>query len=78
MVGPMIISEAIVPICMIRVLEVKTRTICRGMGLMGSYYYMPYISSEIRVQRSVQRLQIPPGELAICCGTHKEIHAENK
>jgi hypothetical protein len=36
-----------------------------GMGLMRSYYQLPYISSEITVQRPVQHLQIPPGELAI-------------
>ena len=36
-----------------------------GMGLMGVYYYIPYISSEITVQRPVQHLQIPPGEQAI-------------
>ena len=43
-----------------------------GMGLMRSYYYMPYISSEITVQKSVQHLQIPPGELAIRRGAHVE------
>jgi len=43
-----------------------------GVGSMGSYYYMPYISSEITVQSPVQHLQIPPGELAIRRGTNVE------
>lgn len=39
-----------------------------GYG-MGSYYFMPYVTSEIRVPVSVEHKQIPPGELAIHRGT---------
>jgi hypothetical protein len=43
-----------------------------GATVMGSHYYMPFISSEITVQSPVHHLQIPPGELAIRRGTHVE------
>ncbi|MEP7137857.1 MAG: PRC-barrel domain-containing protein [Chloroflexota bacterium] len=39
-----------------------------GMGA----YYMPYVTSEIRVQVSEEQQQIPPGELAIHRGTRIE------
>lgn len=46
----------------------------RGGGLsgMGSYYYMPYVTSEIRVPVLVEHQQIPPGELAVHRGTRVE------
>jgi sporulation protein YlmC with PRC-barrel domain len=46
----------------------------RGGGLsgMGSYYYMPYVTSEIRVPVLVDHQQIPPGELAVHRGTRVE------
>jgi PRC-barrel domain len=39
---------------------------------IGSYYYMPYVTSEITVQVPVERQQIPPGELAVRRGTRVE------
>jgi len=46
----------------------------RGGGLagMGSYYYMPYVTSEIRVPVLAEHQQIPPGELAVHRGTRVE------
>jgi len=42
-----------------------------GYG-MGSFYYMPYVTSEITVQVPVEHQQIPPGELAVRRGTRVE------
>jgi hypothetical protein len=44
-------------------------------GLMypsGTFYYMPFVSSEMTVQVSVENRQIPPGELAVSRGAHIE------
>jgi hypothetical protein len=41
-----------------------------GIAGMGSYYYMPYVTSEIRVP--VGHQQIPPGELAVHRGARVE------
>jgi sporulation protein YlmC with PRC-barrel domain len=39
---------------------------------MGSYYYLPYVTSERTVYESVKNQQIPPGELAVQRGTRVE------
>ena len=36
---------------------------------LGSYYYLPYVNSEIPVYEAVEQQQIPPGELAVSRGT---------
>jgi sporulation protein YlmC with PRC-barrel domain len=44
-------------------------------GLMypgGTYYYMPFVSSEMKVQVPVEHQQIPPGELAVRRGARVE------
>jgi sporulation protein YlmC with PRC-barrel domain len=44
-------------------------------GLMypaGTYYYMPFVSSEMTVKVPVEHRQIPPGELAVRRGTNVE------
>jgi sporulation protein YlmC with PRC-barrel domain len=44
-------------------------------GLMypaGTYYYMPFVSSEMTAQVPVEHQQIPPGELAVRRGTRVE------
>jgi sporulation protein YlmC with PRC-barrel domain len=43
-----------------------------GTPGMGPYYYMPYVTSEIRVPVSAEQKQIPPGELAVHRGTRVE------
>ncbi|MEP7133869.1 MAG: PRC-barrel domain-containing protein [Chloroflexota bacterium] len=43
-----------------------------GLYGMGSYYYMPFVTSEIRVPVSAEHHQIPPGELAVHRGTRVE------
>ncbi|MBE3144874.1 MAG: PRC-barrel domain-containing protein [Planctomycetes bacterium] len=43
-----------------------------GMYVMGSNYYMPYVTPGITVQLPVEHLQIPPGELAVRRGTRVE------
>lgn len=43
-----------------------------GMSGMGSYYYMHYITSEIRVPVYAEHQQIPLGELAVHRGTRVE------
>ena len=43
-----------------------------GASGMGTYYYMPYVTSEIRVPISAGHKQIPVGELAIHRGTRIE------
>ena len=43
-----------------------------GISGMGAYYYMPYVTSEIRVPVTVAHQQIPPGELLVHRGTHVE------
>jgi sporulation protein YlmC with PRC-barrel domain len=39
---------------------------------LGSYYYLPYVNSEIPVYEAVEQKQIPPGELAVSRGTRVE------
>lgn len=39
---------------------------------MGTYYYMPFVTPEIKVQVPVEQPQIPPGELAVNRGTRIE------
>jgi sporulation protein YlmC with PRC-barrel domain len=43
-----------------------------GMIGMGSYRYMPYVTSEVKVYESMEHQQIPPGELAVRRGTRVE------
>ncbi|MBK9602803.1 MAG: PRC-barrel domain containing protein [Anaerolineales bacterium] len=43
-----------------------------GISGMGSFYYMPYITSEVSVQVPVEHQQIPLGELAVHRGTRVE------
>ena len=43
-----------------------------GITKRGSCYYMPYVTSEVRVPVYADRQQIPPGELAVHRGTHVE------
>jgi sporulation protein YlmC with PRC-barrel domain len=43
-----------------------------GIPGMGSHFYMPYVTSEIRVPISAEHKQIPPGELAVHRGTRVE------
>jgi sporulation protein YlmC with PRC-barrel domain len=39
---------------------------------LGSYYYLPYVNSEIPVYEAMEQKQIPPGELAVSRGTRVE------
>ena len=43
-----------------------------GMYGMGSYYYLPYVTSDGKAYESVRTQQIPPGELAVRRGTRVE------
>jgi hypothetical protein len=43
-----------------------------GISGMGAYYYMPYVTSEIRVPVLTEHKQVPPGELAVHRGTRVE------
>ena len=43
-----------------------------GMYGMGSYYYLPYVTSEGTAYEFVKTQQIPPGELAVRRGTRVE------
>ena len=43
-----------------------------GMYGMGSYYYLPYVTSDGKAYESVKTQQIPPGELAVRRGTRVE------
>ena len=43
-----------------------------GMYGMGSYYYLPYVTSDGKAYESVKTQQIPPGELAVHRGTRVE------
>ena len=43
-----------------------------GTSGMGPYFYMPYVTSEVRVPISTEHKQIPPGEMAIHRGTRIE------
>jgi sporulation protein YlmC with PRC-barrel domain len=43
-----------------------------GIYGMGSYYYMPYVTPERTVYKSVENQQIPPGELTVRRGTRVE------
>jgi sporulation protein YlmC with PRC-barrel domain len=44
----------------------------RGEYTKGSYYYLPYVTSERTVQVPVEHHQIPPGELAVHRGSSIE------
>jgi hypothetical protein len=39
---------------------------------MGSYYYLPYVTSDGKAYEAVKTQQIPPGELAVHRGTRVE------
>jgi len=43
-----------------------------GISGMGSYYYVPYVTSEIMVPVTKEHKQIPAGELAVHRGTSVE------
>jgi hypothetical protein len=43
-----------------------------GISGIGSYFYMPYVTSEIRIPVSEEHQQIPSGELAVHRGTRVE------
>ena len=43
-----------------------------GMYGMGSYYYLPYVTSDGKAYRVRENQQIPPGELAVHRGTRVE------
>lgn len=43
-----------------------------GIYGLGSYFYMPYVTSEIRIPVSAEHQQIPAGELAVHRGTRVE------
>ncbi len=43
-----------------------------GMYGMGSFYYLPYVTSDGKAYESVKTQQIPPGELAVHRGTRVE------
>ena len=43
-----------------------------GISGLGSYFYMPYVTSEIMVPVTVENQQIPAGELAVHRGTRVE------
>jgi hypothetical protein len=43
-----------------------------GMYGIGSYYYLPYVTSERTVYESVEYQQVPPGELAVRRGLRVE------
>ena len=43
-----------------------------GIPEMGSHFFMPYVTSELRVPVSAELQQIPPGELAVHRGTRVE------
>jgi sporulation protein YlmC with PRC-barrel domain len=50
----------------------KNTVFSNGRYGMGSYYYLPYVTSERTVQVPVEQRQIPPGELAVRRGTRVE------
>jgi sporulation protein YlmC with PRC-barrel domain len=54
--------------------KVDNNNFVHGSGKfgMGSYYYLPYVTSETTVQVPVEHMQIPPGELAVRRGTRVE------
>ena len=43
-----------------------------GMYGMGSFYYLPYVTSDGKAYESIKTQQIPPGELAMRRGTRVE------
>ena len=43
-----------------------------GMYGMGSYYYLPYVTSDGKAYEAVKTQQIPPGELDVNRGTRVE------
>ncbi len=51
--------------------KVPDRNYASGGGMigLGSFYYMPYVTSEISVYETEKDQQIPPGELAVRRGT---------
>ena len=54
--------------------KVSGRTWAYGGGSIGrgTNYYLPYVTTEKTVYESVERQQIPPGELAVQRGTRVE------
>jgi sporulation protein YlmC with PRC-barrel domain len=64
--------EMMDPFIKTTVIEDKVNKLNFGEGGtygMGSYFYLPYVNSEISVYESVKNQQIPPGELAVRRGT---------
>ena len=64
--------EKMDPFIKTTVIEEKVPNMNFGSGGtygLGSYYYLPYVNSEIPVYESVKNQQIPPGELAVHRGT---------
>jgi len=43
-----------------------------GVAGLGSYFYMPYVTSEVRIPIYAEQKQIPAGELAVHRGTRVE------
>jgi len=43
-----------------------------GISGVGSYFYMPYVTSEIRIPVTEENQQVPAGELAVHRGTRVE------
>ena len=43
-----------------------------GISGAGSYFYMPYVTSEVRIPVSIEHQKIPLGELAVHRGTRVE------
>ena len=43
-----------------------------GLSVMGSSYYLPYVTPEFTMEIPVEHVQIPPGELAVTRGTRVE------
>jgi sporulation protein YlmC with PRC-barrel domain len=43
-----------------------------GLYMMGSTYYMPFVTQDITMYEPVEKKQIPPGELAVRRGTRVE------
>jgi hypothetical protein len=61
----------------IKTTVIEERVLDRSYGYQGGidrmgYYYLPYITSESTVYESVEKKQIPPGELAVRRGTRVE------
>ncbi len=67
--------EKMEPFIKTKVVEVNMPNRNFGLGgtyAMGSYFYLPYVNSEIAEYEAVKYEQIPPGELAVRRGTRVE------